>query len=282
MGAGIQGLRNLPVFGLTTDPHPIWTLFLCPEMEECPRLFNEDCLETMRKMSDNEVMHCITSPPYNINLRIHSGKYTKQSVKERTKYDGSFCDALPMEEYFEWQKKVISEMLRVSSGLVFYNIQMLTGNKVALMKLLGHFAYQIKEIIIWDKVFCEPSMSDRVLNSSFEFIIIFDKNNSISRQFDFAGFERGKLSNVFRIKKNGGNSSSETHSAAFPRSLPYLLIKNFTRDGESVYDPFMGTGTVGTVCVELKRVFIGSEINEAYFQIAKRNINNKVIEPELF
>ena len=29
LGAGIQGLRNLPVFGLTTDPHPIWTLFLC-------------------------------------------------------------------------------------------------------------------------------------------------------------------------------------------------------------------------------------------------------------
>lgn len=107
-------------------------------------LFNEDCLKTMERMQENEVDYCLTSPPYNYNLRIHTGKYTKRSVNEKTKYDGSFKDALTMDEYFDWQKQVIEQMLRISKGLVFYNIQMITGNKVALMKLLGHFAEQVK------------------------------------------------------------------------------------------------------------------------------------------
>jgi len=57
-------------------------------------------------------------------------------VNEKTKYDGSFRDALSMDEYFEWQKQCISEMIRISKHYVFYNIQMITGNKVALLKLI--------------------------------------------------------------------------------------------------------------------------------------------------
>lgn len=245
-------------------------------------LRNEDCLKTMRRMPDNAVHHCITSPPYNYNLRIHSGRYTKRSINEKTKYDGSFDDAMSMEGYFEWQKDVVSEMIRVSSGLVFYNIQMLTGNKVALMKLIGFFAEQIKEIIIWDKVNSEPAMSDGVLNSEFEFILVFDKNTSISRQFTVANFGRGTLSNIIRIKKNSGNDAHEIHSAAFPRPLPYILIKNFTLEGQTIYDPFMGTGTTGLVCVELKRRFVGSEINTQYFNLSKMRLEYKMQMPELF
>lgn len=233
-------------------------------------------------MPDNFVSHSITSPPYNFNLRIHTGKYTKRSVNEKTKYDGSFRDALSMDEYFEWQKKVIAEMIRVSSGLVFYNIQMLTGNKVALMKLLGHFAEQVKEIIIWDKIYSEPAMSERVLNSEWEFVIVFDKNNPISRQFDIANFGRGTLQNILRIKKNSGNEATEIHSAAFPRPLPWKLINYFTNEGELIYDPFMGTGTTGMVCHELKRDFIGSEINKQYYDVADKRISNLMAQTSLF
>lgn len=245
-------------------------------------LWNEDCLITMSKMPDNAVNHCLTSPPYNYNLRIHTGKYTKRSVNEKTKYDGSFKDALTMDEYFEWQKDVITEMIRISSGIVFYNIQMITGNKVALMKLLGHFAEQVKEILIWDKVHSEPAMSERVLNSEFEFIIVFEKNNPISRQFDIANFGRGTLANILRIKKNSGNDAAEIHNAAFPRPLPYKLIKYFTNERETIYDPFMGTGTTGLVCIELKRKFVGSEINKSYFDLSTQRLTNKVGSPELW
>lgn len=254
-------------------------------MNKCTQPFslhNEDCLQTMERMKDDEVTHCITSPPYNYNLRIHTGKYTKRSVNEKTKYDGSFKDALTMDEYFEWQKLVISEMLRISSGLVFYNIQMITGNKVALMKLLGHFAEQVKEVIIWDKVHSEPAMGERILNSEFEFVIVFDKNNAMSRQFNIANFERGTLANVLRIKKNSGNDASEIHNAAFPRPLPYRLVQYFTNEGETIYDPFMGTATTGLVCLELKRKFVGSEINKAYFKLSEKRLKEKRMQTELF
>lgn len=244
-------------------------------MLELNKIYNEDCLLTMQRMSDDFVQHCVTSPPYNYNLRIHTGKYTKRSTKEKTKYDGSFRDALTMDEYYEWQKEVITEMIRVSSGLVFYNIQMLTGNKVAIMRLMGYFAEQIKEIIIWDKIFSEPAMSERVLNSEWEFIIVFDKNNAISRQFDIANFDRGTLANMLRIKKNSGNESSEIHTAVFPRPLPWKIINYFTNENDCIYDPFIGTGTTAMVCHELKRKFIGSEINKKYFDLAKKRITNK-------
>jgi len=86
-------------------------------------LLQGDCLEVMKEIPDGSVDMVFTSPPYNMNLRIRKGKYcSRQIVKEiSTKYE-NFSDNLPMEEYFEFNKKVIEECLRVSD-LVFYNVQ---------------------------------------------------------------------------------------------------------------------------------------------------------------
>ena len=107
-------------------------------------IHNEDCLEGMKRMPDKSVDLVFTSPPYNMNLRIRNGKYcSRQIVKEiSTKYE-NFDDNLPMEEYYAFNKKAISELLRVSD-LVFYNVQFLTGNKRALFKLIGEFNEKLK------------------------------------------------------------------------------------------------------------------------------------------
>ena len=243
------------------------------------KIYNEDCLITMSKMPDNFCNSIVTSPPYNFNLRIHSGKYTKRSINEKTKYNGTYLDNLNMEEYFEWQKNCINEMIRVSSDYVFYNIQMLTGNKVALFKLFGYFAENIKEILIWDKMYAEPAISSGVLNSQFEYIIVFAKNG-ISRQFKNANFERGTLPNVLSIPKNTGNKNSEVHTACFPSKLPYTIIKEFTKSNDIIYDPFMGTGTTAKAAIALDRNYIGSEINVNYCDIISNEI--KPYENNLF
>ena len=54
-----------------------------------------------------------------------------------------------LNEYFENQKQVIKELLRVTKKHLFYNIQMLSANKKTIFKLFGYFNEQIKEIIIW-------------------------------------------------------------------------------------------------------------------------------------
>lgn len=78
-----------------------------------------DCLERMKEMPDGSIDCVVTSPPYNMNLRIRNGKYcSRQIVKEiSTKYEG-YDDNLPMSEYFEFNKQVVSELLRISD-LVF-------------------------------------------------------------------------------------------------------------------------------------------------------------------
>ncbi|MBU3831010.1 MAG: hypothetical protein H9897_02550, partial [Candidatus Ureaplasma intestinipullorum] len=71
------------------------------------KLLRGNCYEIIKKMENNSIDHVITSPPYNMNLRIRNGKYcSRQIVKEfSTKYNG-FDDNLPMEEYFEFHKNV--------------------------------------------------------------------------------------------------------------------------------------------------------------------------------
>lgn len=127
-------------------------------MIELDTIYNCDCLQGMREIPDNSVDCCLTSPPYNFNLRIHYGKYGGRSIHDQNKYGSMFSDALSVEDYFDWQKKCIEEMLRISKGLVFYNIQMITGNKAALCMLLGHFNDKVKDIMVWDKIHAEPAI----------------------------------------------------------------------------------------------------------------------------
>ena len=69
---------------------------------EFDQIFNESCLETLKKLEDNSIDLVVTSPPYNMNLRIRNGVYcSRQIVKEiSTKYT-HFDDNLPIDEYYE-------------------------------------------------------------------------------------------------------------------------------------------------------------------------------------
>lgn len=235
-------------------------------------VYNESCLITMDRLEPNSVDVVITSPPYNMNLRVRNGTYCSRQIVEEfsTKYDG-FNDNLPMHAYFNFHKNVLDRLLEISP-LIFYNVQLVTGNKRAVLKLLGEFNEQIKEIIIWDKVNAQPAMQFGVLNSQFELIIVFDKHNAINRQFKNALFERGTLSNVWQIKRQRVKSDTY-HGATFPEKLVETILTNFVRTGGKVYDPFVGIGTTGVVAKRLGYEFIGSEIVSDYADEANRRIS---------
>jgi site-specific DNA-methyltransferase (adenine-specific) len=232
-------------------------------------LYNGDCLEVMDTLIAKgvEASLMFTSPPYNMNLRIRNGTYcSRQIVKELTTKYQSFDDNLPMEEYFQFNKDVISKALKLAST-VFYNVQFLTGNKPALFKLIGYFHQQLKEVIIWDKVNAQPAIGEGVLNSQFEVLLVFSKVSAISRKFNNANFGRGKLSNLWNIKR--GRKIHKSHGATFPLELAAKVVENFSAAGDTIIDPFMGTGTTGVACNNLGRNFIGIEIDKAYFDVAK-------------
>ena len=234
------------------------------------KLINGECLEEMTKLESGSVDIVFTSPPYNMNLRIRNGRYcSRQIVKEiSTKY-ANFDDNLSMSEYLEFNRAIIDECLRLSP-LVFYNVQFLTGNKVALFQLIGEFAGQLKEVIVWDKVNGQPAIGESIMNSQFEVILVFDRDNAISRRFNSGNFNRGTLSNCWRIKR--GKKPTDCHGAVFPVELAEKVVYNFSNKGSVVLDPFMGTGTTGVACKNLNRDFLGIELDENYFEIAKKRI----------
>jgi site-specific DNA-methyltransferase (adenine-specific) len=233
-------------------------------------LIHGNCLEKMVAIPDKSIDLVFTSPPYNMNLRIRNGVYcSRQIVKElTTKYDG-YDDNLPMEEYFNFNVRVINELLRVSD-LVFHNVQFLTGNKSALYKLIGQFHDKIKEFIVWDKINSQPAIGEKVLNSRFEVILVFQDSHPESRKFDTAQFKRGTLENLWQIRR--GKKVDKSHGAVFPEELVELVVSNFSNENSKVLDPFMGTGTVGVVCKELNRSFVGIELLQNYFEIAVNRI----------
>ena len=238
-------------------------------MDFLNKIYNEDNLETMSKLKNMSIDYILTSPPYNVN--------TKRIAKYK-----DFKDGFSQEQYFEQQKQLITEMLRVTKNHIFYNIQMLSGNKVALHKLIGHFAENIKEVIIWRKGFGEPAISEKVFNSAFEYIIIFSNNEPNKRYFSDANFKRGTQSNIFEIQNSHSNPFAQQHKAVMPLDIPRYFMINFGKENDIWYDPYLGTGTTAIAAIMEKRNYLGSEISKEYFELAIKRINNELSQTKLF
>lgn len=244
-------------------------------------LYNVDCIEYMRGVKDNAFDICVTSPPYNMNLRVNSkgdGYCSGQIVEGlSTKYDG-FDDNLPMADYEKFLSDVVGELLRVS-GLVFFNIQMITGNKPALFRLIGKYADFIKEVIIWDKCKSQPAIGEGVINSGFEFILVLG-SNPITRAFKDPCFDRGTMENVWRLPTQA--SPSKDHGATFPIGLCDKIFRGFAKSGQSVFDPFMGTGTTAVSAHYSGLDFTGCEISEKYYNFARERIERETAQLSMF
>ena len=85
----------------------------------------------------------------------------------------------------------------------------------------------------------------------------------------WVGREMAYPTNVLHLATETGNKK---HSAAFPRELPAWFIKLFTREGDMILDPFVGSGTTSIAAMKLKRNSIGVEILEDYYQLAASNL----------
>ncbi len=238
-------------------------------------IHNESCLDTMARMGSQSVDLVITSPPYNMNLRIRNGKYCSRQVVENdfsNKYS-EFSDNMPIDEFYDFHCQVLRELLRVSE-LVFYNIQIVTGSKRAFFKMIGTFSDKLKDIIVWDKGAGQPAMHEQVLNRGSEFLLVFDNDYPISRQFRNKGrFERGTLEDIWRINRT--RKSFNGNKATFPSELVEKILSNFSDEEDIIYDPFMGTGTTAIGAKKLQRQFLGSEIDQELINVAYDRIDNE-------
>ena len=75
------------------------------------------------------------------------------------------------------------------------------------------------------------------------------------------------------IEAPNNDESCDIHKATYSSSLCRQLMRIYTKEGDLVYDPFMGTGTTAIACIKEKRLYIGSEISTKYCEYAKQRIS---------
>jgi len=247
---------------------------------EINKIYNENCLDTLKRMPEKFVDLVVTSPPYNMRIRIRNGEYTtREKIEHFSKKYKHFDDALPINEFYEFHSEVLKELLRVSK-IVCYNFQIVTGSKEAFFKIIGDFNKDIKDIIVWDKNSGQPAMHEQVLNSCYEMILVMEDDKKCGRVIQNAKFKRGEMNNILRLGR--GKKVSDIHGAIYPEILVGELIMAFSEKGNLIYDPFMGSGTTGIVSHKLDRNWIGSEIAEEYCNIANKRIENEKSQTKLF
>jgi site-specific DNA-methyltransferase (adenine-specific) len=74
----------------------------------------------------------------------------------------------------------------------------------------------------------------------------------------------------------------EGHPCSKPLGLMSDVVNRYSDDGDTIFDPFMGSGTTGVACVELQRNFIGCEIDPGYYAIAEKRISQAALQIPMF
>lgn len=123
-----------------------------------------------------------------------------------------------------------------------------------------------------------PYPRNGLIEIDYEFILLFKKLGKAPMPMNKDAKEASALSkeewrkyftghwNFAGVRQNGG------HEAVFPEELPRRLIQMFSFAGETVLDPFLGSGTTTKVAKELKRNSIGYEIHDAYLSVIKQKV----------
>ena len=252
-------------------------------------IYNMDCMKALSMLNDAYFSSTITSPPYNI------GKVYEH--------------VMPLNEYVHWLEVISEHIYRLTKpdGSYLLNVGYLTvpekGHAVPISYLLWDKSrFYLNQEIIWNygagvsaKKYLSPR-NEKILwyvkdkdNYIFNLDAIRDPNVKYPNQK-----KHGKLrcntigknpSDVWEIAKvtSGKDRASDertSHPAQFPEDLIKRLMLGFTNAEDIVLEPFLGSGTVGAVAVELNRRFVGFEIDESYCEIAQKRISRKIQEKE--
>jgi site-specific DNA-methyltransferase (adenine-specific) len=240
-------------------------------------IYNENCLDTMKRMPNNFVDIVVTSPPYNIGKNRTNGNFEKKQYK-------TYSDDLTKEEYFNQTKDWINELLRVTKYHIFWNVQELKGNKGISQFIMKEFADNLKETFIWVKTNPNPTCLEGLICNSYEYIFCLSNDRPDSKMFTYHNFNKKMIKNVIEKPVNNGASKKEEggHGYAFGEWLPNFFINKFTKEGDTIYDCFMGSGTTAKSAHLYNRNWIGSEISKEYVDIANKRLKPYLMQTKLF
>lgn len=256
------------------------------------KLYNENCLDFMKRMdSDNGFQLTVTSPPYD-SLR---------SYNDEVKWN------------FDIFKEIANELYRVTKpgGVVVWVVGDSTikgsesGTSFKQALYFKEIGFNLHDTMIYEKQNPIPQNHNRY-EQCFEYMFVFSKGKpNVFNPIRIPTINAGKemdwgnrktimdehqcrrhresekiITNATKIHKNiftypiGGGKTG--HPAVFPYKLAEDHILSWSNEGDTVFDPFIGSGTTGLAALKNNRNFVGCEISETYFNIANNRIKNEL------
>jgi len=234
---------------------------------EINKIYNENCLETMSRVHDCFIDLTVTSPPYNLGAKHHTGNNVFEAYDE-------YVDDMPEEEYQKQQINTLNELYRVTKhgGSLMYNHKnrIKKGKQITPYEWLLKTDWTLKQEVVWfnrsqnfDKCRFYP-MTERIywLSKGVEtnFVNIINQHDLI---------------------KDTAEGTDKEHKRAFPLKLAQRFIMCFP-DAKLIFDPYMGSGTTAIAAHLEKRNWIGSEMSKEYCDIAEKRIKPYLQQKTLF
>ena len=140
---------------------------------------------------------------------------------------------------------------------------------------LQEAGWYLRSDIIWNKPNCQPeSVKDRPTRSH-EFVFLFSKSEQYYYDQETIRGPNGR--NVRSVWDINTQACKEAHFATFPPALVEPCVGLGSRPGDLILDPFIGSGTTGIVALQMKRRFVGIELNPEYVAIAEQRLNGAVV-----
>jgi DNA modification methylase len=266
------------------------------------KIIHGDCLDVLGNLPDNCIDLIVTSPPYaDSRKKLYHGVSPDEYVRWL---------APRVEEFFRILKPTGTLILNIKEKVVDGERHTYVIDLILKMREQG---WLWTEEFIWHKKNSFPGKWPNRFRDAWERCLQFNKrkkfkmyqntvkvpigewanyrlknlsdndniridSNSKSgfgrRVANWAGKRKVYPTNVLHIATECANRS---HSATFPIGLPTWFIKLFTKKGDIVLDPFVGSGTTAVICKKLGRKYIGIDIKKQFCKLAKKNIA-KVIE----
>jgi modification methylase len=233
-----------------------------------------DCLNIMKQLPDKCVDLVVTSPPYNLKNStgngMKDGRGGKWSNAALINGYATYDDNMPYDEYCEWQKNCLTEMMRLikDDGAIFYNHKWRVQNGLIQDRREIVSEFPVRQIIIWRRK-GGINFNAGYFLPTYEVIYLIAKKN-----FKLAP-KASRFGDVWEFMQEQKNS----HPAPFPVALIDRIVSS--TNAKVILDPFMGSGTTAVVAQGLKRNFIGIELSEEYCEMANKRLENNILNPEI-
>lgn len=223
------------------------------------QIIHGDCHELLSTLGEVDVV--VTSPPYNLNKIASGGGSSKRS------YDGWYPDDLPELDYQEKQRSILALLREKTRGSIFYNHRIRyawhSRNKYRHVNNIYHPLHWLEDLPIWCEIIWHRGGTTGHANGRFR--LADERIYQIGKPHVFHDHGWTTVWNINPTRNQG-------HVCSFPEELVERCILSSTNPGDTVLDPFMGSGTVGVVAKRLGRRFIGIEREREYVELAHGRI----------